>query len=208
MDPTPVTPGAPVMKPKEPPITAGQRANAILAGIAGHILFGIGWFGIAFVILGTAVSPLVNELLANILGDVDAQRFAEILARASSLFWLLGLVFFVGSAAFVVFGIVSSLLILKRGGVDKAGRVNWFAFIIAAIIDLPAFLLALWVATLVTDNSPSLLWIPPALALLLMVVIGVVVWWLMAHANRGKPAPKPAKPAKPGKAPKNAGSAR
>ena len=41
-----------------------------------------------------------------------------------------------------------------------------------------------------------------------MVVIGVVVWWLMAHANRGKPAPKPAKPAKPGKAPKNAGSAR
>ena len=115
MDPTPVTPSATVTKPKEPPITAGQRANAILAGIAGHILFGIGWFGIAFVILGTAVSPLVNELLANILGDVDAQRFAEILARASSLFWLLGLVFFVGSAAFVVFGIMSSLLILKRG---------------------------------------------------------------------------------------------
>ncbi len=194
----PVTASKPV-KPEEPPITGGQRASAILAGIAGHILFAIGWFGIAFVFLGTLVSPLVNELLTNLLGDVDAKQLTDILQRASALIWLLGLVFIVGSAAFVVFGILSSLSILRRGGIDKPGRVNWTSFVIAAVVDLPIFLLALWLATLVTDNSAGLLWLPPVLALVLAAVIGVVVWWLMAHVNRGKPEPKPEKA---GKAPK------
>ncbi|MBO9577933.1 MAG: hypothetical protein J7480_04080 [Microbacteriaceae bacterium] len=183
-------------KPKEPPITGGQRASAILAGLAGHVLFAIGWFGIAFVILGQAVSPLVNDLLANLLGDTDAQRFTEILTRASALFWLLGLVFLVGSAAFVVFGILSSLLILRRGGIGRPGRVNWTSFVIAAVIDLPLFLLTLWITTLVTDDSAGLLWLPPVLALILAAAIGVVVWWWMAHVNRGAPKPKPAKPGK------------
>src|SRR5690606_34526286 len=98
-----------------PPLTGGQRASAILAGLSGHILFAIGWFGIAFVILGTIFSPLINDLLANLLGDVDAQRFTEILQRAGAVFWMLGLVYFVGSIAFVLFGIISSLLILRRG---------------------------------------------------------------------------------------------
>ena len=188
-------------KPAEPPITGGQRASAILAGLAGHILFAIGWFGIAFVVLGAAIAPLVSELLANLLGDVDAQRFTEILARASALFWLLGLVFVVGSIAFAVFGILSSLLILRRGGVDKPGRVNWTSFVIAAVVDLPVFLLVVWLAEVVTDGSPGLLWLPPVLALLLAAAIGVAVWWLMAHANRGKPAPKPVKPGTAAKAP-------
>jgi len=189
-------------KPKEPPITAGQRASAILAGLTGHILFAIGWFGIAFVVLGAAIAPLVSELLANLLGDVDAQRFTEIIARASALFWLLGLVFIVGCLAFVAFGVLSSLYLLRRGGVDKPGRVNWTSFVIAAVVDLPVFLLVVWLAEVVTDDSPGLLWLPPVLALVLAAAIGVAVWWLMAHANRGKPAPKPAKPAKPGKAAK------
>jgi len=194
-----VAAGTAQARPKEPPITGGQRASAILAGLAGHILFAVGWFGIAFVVLGTAIAPLVSELLANLLGDVDAQRFTEILARASALFWLLGLVFVVGSAAFAAFGVLSSLYILRRGGVDKAGRVNWTAFVIAAIVDLPVFLLVVWIATVVTDDSPGLLWLPPVLALVLAAAIGVAVWWLMAHINRGEPAPKPPKPGKPGK---------
>lgn len=188
-------------KAKRPPITAGQRANAILAGLAGHILFAIGWFGIAFVVLGTLISPLVNDLLANVLGDADAQRFTEILARASALFWLLGFVFLVGSVAFVVFGIISSMLILRRGGVDRAGRVNWTSFVIAAIIDLPVFLLALWLATVITDRSPGLLWLPPVLGLVLCAAIGVAVWWLMAHAHRGTPTPKAGRPVPPVPAP-------
>ncbi|OJX70120.1 MAG: hypothetical protein BGO95_03655 [Micrococcales bacterium 73-13] len=183
-------------RPKTPRITGGQRASAILAGIAGHILFAIGWFGIAFVILGGAFSPLVNELLANLLGDADAQRFTEILQRASAMFWLLGLVFLVGSVAFVAFGVLASLLILRRGGVDKPGRVNWTSFLIAAIVDLPVFLLVLWLATLVTDDSAGLIWLPPVLALVLSAAIGIAVWWLMAHANRGAAKPRPPKPVK------------
>jgi hypothetical protein len=189
-------------KAKQPPITGGQRASAILAGLAGHILFAIGWFGLSFVILGFLVAPLIADLLSNLLGDADAVRFTEIVTRASALFWLLGLVFFVGSAAFIVFGIISAFLILKRGGVDKPGRVNWSAFLIAAVVDLPLFLLTLWVTTLVTDGSAMLLWLPPVLALILAAAIGVVVWWWMAHANRGPAKPKPVKPEKPGKAPK------
>ena len=189
-------------KAKEPPITGGQRASAILAGLAGHILFAIGWFGIAYVILGFLVAPLIADLLSNLLGDADAARFTEILSRASALFWLLGLVFFVGSAAFIVFGIISSFLILKRGGVDKPGRVNWSAFLIAAVLDLPLYLLTLWVTTLVTDDSAGLLWLPPVLALILAAAIGVAIWWWMAHVNRGVPKPKPEKPTKPGAAPK------
>jgi len=183
--------------PAEPPIRAGQRASAILAGLAGHTLFAIGWFGLSFVVLGVAVSPLVNELLANLLGDVDAQTFTAILARAGALLWLLGLVFLVGSLAFIVFGVLASLLILRRGEVDKPGRVNWTAFVIAAVLDLPVFLLALWLATIITDDSPALLWLPPVLALLLCAAIGVAFWWWMAHVNRGKPAPKPGKPGTP-----------
>jgi len=200
----PASPGAGLKDAKaaQPPITGGQRASAILAGLAGHILFAIGWFGIAFVVLGAAIAPLVSELLANLLGDVDAQRFTEIIARASALFWLLGLVFIVGSIAFALFGILASLLILRRGGVDKPGRVNWTSFVIAGILDLPVFLLIVWLAVVVTDDSPGLLWLPPVLALVLAAAIGVAVWWLMAHANRGKPAPKPVKPDRTPSAPK------
>ena len=189
-EPAPASPVAKPAKPAGPPITGGQRASAILAGLAGHVLFAIGWFGIAFVLLGAAISPLVNELLANLLGDVDARQLTEILQRASALIWLLGLVFLVGSAAFVVFGVLVSLLLLRRGGVDKPGRVNWTSFVIAAVVDLPVFLLTIWLATLVTDNSAGLLWLPPVLALVLAAAIGVAVWWLMAHVNRGEPAPR------------------
>jgi len=195
-EPAPASPVAKPAKPAGPPITGGQRASAILAGLAGHVLFAIGWFGIAFVLLGAAISPLVNELLANLLGDVDARQLTEILQRASALIWLLGLVFLVGSAAFVVFGVLVSLLLLRRGGVDKPGRVNWTSFVIAAVVDLPVFLLTIWLATLVTDNSAGLLWLPPVLALVLAAAIGVAVWWLMAHVNRGEPAPRPEQPAR------------
>ncbi|HWL01933.1 MAG TPA: hypothetical protein VNQ52_06125, partial [Microbacteriaceae bacterium] len=106
------------------------------------------------------------------------------------------------SIAFALFGILASLLILRRGGVDKPGRVNWTSFVIAGILDLPVFLLIVWLAVVVTDDSPGLLWLPPVLALVLAAAIGVAVWWLMAHANRGKPAPKPVKPDRTPSAPK------
>jgi len=179
------------------PLTGGQRASAVLAGLAGHVLFAIGWFGIAFVILGGMLSPLVHELLGNLLGDVDADRFTEILGRASALFWLLGIVFFVGSLAFAAFGVLASLLILRRGAVDRAGRVNWSAFVVAAVLDLPLFLLVFWLAAVITEGSPDLVWVPPVLAFLLAAAIGVVVWWAMAHLYRGPVPPRPTKAAKP-----------
>lgn len=194
--------GASASKPsrrgKEPPITGGQRASAILAGLTGHLLFAIGWFGISFVILGPLVSGLVNDLLGNLVGDGDAEQLTSILQRAGALIWLLALVFLVGSLAFIAFGVLTALLILRRGAVDKPGRVNWTSFVIAAIIDIPVFLLVLWLATAVTDGSAGLVWLPSVLALVLAAVIGVVVWWFMAHVNRGKPAPKPAKAGGPG----------
>ncbi len=196
-------PAAKGEKPTMPPITGGQRANAILAGLAGHILFAIGWFGIAFVALGPLVSGLVNDLLGNLLGgDSYAQDFTSILQRGGALLWFFILVFLVGSIVFVVFGIISAFLILRRGGVDKPGRVNSTSFVIAAIIDIPVFLFVLWIATLVTDNSVGLLWLPPLLGLVLAAAIGLAVWWLMAIANRGPAKPKPVKPGKPGKAQK------
>jgi len=190
-DATPASPGpAGDGKPALPPITAGQRASAILGGLAGHLLFSIGWFGIAFIILGAPLSGLVNDLLRNLLGDVDAAQLTAIVQRAGALLWMLGLVFLVGSAAFIVFGILVAQLILRRGGVDKAGRVNVLSFVIAAIVDLPVFLFTLWLATLVTDNASGAVFLPPLIALVIAAAVGVLVWWWMAHVNRGPSAPK------------------
>ncbi len=194
------TPDGQAKKAVVPSITGGQRANAILAGLAGHVLFAIGWFGLTFVLLGPLVSGLVNDVLGNLLGgDNYAQDLTSILQRGGALLWFFILVFLVGSIVFIVFGIISSLLILRRGGVDKPGRVNWTSFVISAIIDLPVFLFVLWLASLVTDNSVGLLWLPPVLELVFASAIGLAVWWLMAIANRGPAKPKPVKP---GKAPK------
>jgi len=181
---SPTPPAAPG-RPAAPPLTGGQRASAILGGLAGHLLFAIGWFGIAGLLFAPAFGGLVNDLLGNLFGDPgSAEQFREALARASALLWLVGVVFLVGSTALVVFGILVAQLVLGRGEVPNHRRVNLFAFVLAAIVDVPVYLLMLWLASLITDASTGLVFLPPIIALVLAAAIGVVGWWWLAHLNR------------------------
>lgn len=169
-----------------PALTGGQRATAILAGVLSHVVFAMGWFGVAFVLLGAVVSPLVDELLRNLLGDLDAAQAQEIIARAGALLWVLGIVFLVGSAALVAFAWLISRALLVRGGVEGATLVTWVSIVVAAAVDLPVFLLLLWLATLVTETSSGLLFLPPVLSLLLSAAVGAFVWWGAAVVLRGR----------------------
>ena len=169
-----------------PGITGGQRASAILGGIVGHTIFAIGWFGFGFLLVGALFSAVIGGLLRSALGRTDSEAVLNLLDRAGAIVWIIILVFTVGAIAFMALGIMVSGAILRRGEVNRAWRTTWSAVLIAAAIDIPAFWIAVAVSTAVADSGASLVVLPPVLALVLVIVIGALTWWWMAHVNRPK----------------------
>ncbi len=154
------------------------------------MLFAIGWFGFGFVLVGALASGIVGALLQALLGPVDSKTLQDILERAGIVVWIVVLIFAVGTVAFMALGIIVSTMILRKGDVNRPVATTWAAVVLAAIADIPAFWIAVLLASMAADSGAGLVVLPPVFALALVIVIGVCLWWWMAHVNRPK-APKP-----------------
>lgn len=177
--------GVPPLRPR---LTSGQRSTAILGGLVGHTLFALGWFGFGFLLIGALASAVVGTLLDSLVGPTDSEAVAGLLARAGAIVWIVLLLFTVGALAFMALGVITSGVILKRGEVHRPWITTWSAVALAAIADIPAFWIAVGVGVLVSDSASDLVLLPFLIALLLVVAIGVLLWWWVAHLNRENPA--------------------
>lgn len=191
--PVPYTPPLP-----RPALTRKQRVGAMLAGGIGFTMFSLG-AGAAFSI---AVFGLVVGIFAIIFGFVGLNNsgqegFQELQSFLDSfpvgIIVVVAIVAFVLALALMVGGILVSIRIMKKRGVNSPVAATWSGLGIGIVV--------YWVTSSVVSFVPSMMGsfadgvfgvvlvaFTVLLAIALPIVIGVFTWWWMAHIMRAPAA--------------------
>ena len=179
-----------------PPLTREQRNGAMLAGGIGFTMFSLG-AGAAFVIvlLGFVVSILAavfGFIGMNSAGEAGFAAFQSFLdSFPVGIVVAVGIVAFFLAVALMVGGILLSIRIMKKRGINNAVAVTWSGLGIAVV--------GSWIVSSFVSFVPSVFGsmvdgvfeavvagFSAILALALYVAVGVFVWWWMAHTMRAR----------------------
>lgn len=168
-------------------LTGRQRGAAIFAGIFGHLLFALGWLGLGFLLLGGGLLLVFGASIGGIAGAFgDVQSIGGFLSQAGAVMQVVGIVFGVTSVLLMLLGFLVSGWILKGGRVRKPWATTLSAVVIAAILDLPLFVLYLFIAGKLTDTKVSgPLFLGPFVFVLGTIIVGVLIWLWMTWGHRG-----------------------
>lgn len=169
-------------------LTPTQRTAALVAGIVGHLLFGLGWTGLGIVgVVGvlTLVLGSLTDNLGSLWGESAATAVESVLGAGVVVGAVLVAIAAV-AVVLVVVGIVVSWLILRRGTVRKPGAVTWSAVAIAAALDIPLFWIVIAITANLTDSrAAGTVFFAPVIGLVAALVVGALVWRWMTWAFRG-----------------------
>lgn len=174
------------------PLTRNQTQSALIAGAVAHTIFQTGWFAFGMSLAALVAASLFGGLvgaLSNTLGGDEANTvIAAIGAGSDILFWIV-IAFLVGSLILIGLAILVSGWMLSAAGQYRPWRATMSAIGIAALVDIAFFWIYLGIANLLTDSGiagPVLL--TPVIALVGGILVGSLLWWLMALAHREKVA--------------------
>lgn len=169
------------------PLTRNQTQSAVIAGAVAHTMFQTGWFAFGMSLAALVAASLFGGLVSavsNALGGELSAVLWGIGAGADILFWVV-IAFVLASLILIGLSILVSGWMLSAAGLHRPWRTTFAAVGIAALIDIALFWIYLGIANLLTDSpiaGPVLL--TPVIALVGGILIGSLLWWLMALANR------------------------
>lgn len=168
-------------------LTGRQRAAAVFAGIFGHLLFALGWLGLGFLLLGGGLLLVFGASLGSLVGAFGGvQSVSDFLSQAGGIIKVVGVVFGVISLALMLLGFLVSGWILGAGRVRKPWATTLSAVAIVAILDLPLYVLYLFIAGKLTDTKVSgPLFLGPFVFIVGTIIVGVLVWLWMTWSHRG-----------------------
>lgn len=172
------------------PLTRNQTQSAVIAGAVAHTIFQTGWFAFGMSLAALVAASLFGGLIgaiSNTLGGDEANTvLAAIGAGSDILFWVV-IAFLIGSLILIGLSILVSGWMLSAAGQHRPWRTTMAAIGVAALVDIALFWIYLGIANLLTDSGiagPVLL--TPVIALVGGILVGSLLWWLMALANREK----------------------
>jgi len=169
------------------PLTRNQTQSAVIAGAVAHTMFQTGWFAFGMSLAALVAASLFGGLVSavsNAFGGELSAVLWGIGAGADILFWVV-IAFLLASLILIGLSILVSGWMLSAAGLHRPWRTTLAAVGIAALVDIALFWIYLGIANLLTDSpiaGPVLL--TPVIALVGGLLIGSVLWWLMALANR------------------------
>ncbi len=172
------------------PLTRNQTQSAVIAGAVAHTIFQTGWFAFGMSLAALIAASLFGGLVGAIssaLGGEDANAvLAAIGVGSDILFWIV-IAFLIGSLILIGLSILVSGWMLSAAGQHRPWRTTMATIGVAALVDIALFWIYLGIANLLTDSGiagPVLL--TPVIALVGGILVGSLLWWLMALANREK----------------------
>ncbi len=176
------------------PLTRNQTQSAVIAGAVAHTIFQAGWFAFGMSVAALAASALFGGLvgaISNALGGEQASSVLAAIGAGSDLLLWIVISFVIGSLILIGLSILVSGWMLSASGLHRPWRTTMAAVGIAALVDIALFWIYIGISNLLTDSpiaGPVLL--TPVIALVGGILVGSLIWWLMALANRERtPAP-------------------
>jgi hypothetical protein len=176
------------------PLTRNQTQSAVIAGAVAHTIFQAGWFAFGMSVAALAASALFGGLVGAISNGLGGEEASSVLAAIGAgsdlLIWIV-ISFVIGSLILIGLSILVSGWMLSAAGMHRPWRTTMAAVGIAALVDIALFWIYIGISNLLTDSpiaGPVLL--TPVIALVGGILVGSLIWWLMALANRERtPAP-------------------
>lgn len=181
------------------PLTRNQTQSSLIAGAVAHTIFQTGWFAFGMSLAALVASALFGNIIGTItrsLGGDDPGAVLRALDGGSELLFWVVLSFLIGSVILIGLSILVSGWMLSAAGLRRPWRVTMSAVGIAALVDVALFWIYFGIANLLTESrlaGPVLL--TPVIALIGGILVGALIWWLMALASRERIAG--AEPAEP-----------
>ncbi len=197
------------------PLNRNQTQSSLIAGAVAHTMFQTGWFAFGMSLAALVASALFGNIIGAItrsLGGDDPNAVLRALDGGSELLFWVVLSFLIGSIILIGLSILVSGWMLSAAGLHRPWRVTMSAIGVAALVDVALFWIYFGIANLLTESrlaGPVLL--TPVIALVGGILVGALLWWLMALAGREKvgaaasalvEAPKPAEKLAPKSTPK------
>jgi hypothetical protein len=170
-------------------LTSRQTRAAVLAGIFGHGLFVLGWYGFAAILalgLFALLSLVVGKAFGSLLGDSAVGGMArDFFGQFTAFFLIFAIVVGVIGLVLILLGFIVSRAILKGGGVRRPTATTWGALGISAVLDILMFFVYIGISNAAKNSQLPLPGVVP-LAFFGSILVGVGVWLLVTWLTRGE----------------------
>ncbi|MEP6478055.1 MAG: hypothetical protein ABJB03_01585 [Rhodoglobus sp.] len=167
-----------------------QTRAAILAGIFGHGLFVLGWYGFAAILalgLFALLSLIVGKAFGSLLGGSSVGDLArDFFAQFTAFFLIFAIVVAVIGLVLLLLGFIVSRAILKGGGVRRPTAVTWGSFGIAAGADTLMFFVYIAISNGLKHVGGSVAGLTPLVVFACSILLGVGIWLLVTWISRGE----------------------
>lgn len=174
------------------PLTRNQTQSSLLAGAVAHTMFQTGWFAFGMSLAALVATALFGNIIGTItssLGGDDPSAVLRALDGGSDLLFWVVISFLIGSVILIGLSIAVSGWMLSAAGLRNPWKVTMVAVGVAALVDIALFWIYVGLANLFTESriaGPVLL--TPVIALVGGILVGAVIWWLIALTRREKTA--------------------
>lgn len=173
-----------------PALTRNQVQSSLIAGAVAHTIFQTGWFALGMSLAALVATALFGNIIGTItssLGGDDPNAVLRALDGGSDLLFWVVISFLIGSIILIALAIVVSGWMLSAAGLRNPWKLTMIAVGIAALVDVALFWIYVGLANLFTESrlaGPVLL--TPVIALVGGILIGALIWWLIAYLRRGE----------------------
>lgn len=172
------------------PLTRAQTQSSLIAGAVAHTMFQTGWFAFGMslaALVATALFGNVVGAFTQALGGDDPNAVLRALDGGSELLFWVVVSFLIGSVILIGLAVIVSGWMLSAAGFRAPWTFTMIAIGIAALVDVAFFWVYVGLANLLTESriaGPVLL--TPVIALVGGIVVGSLIWWILALTRREK----------------------
>lgn len=172
------------------PLTRSQTQSSLIAGAVAHTMFQAGWFAFGMSLAALVATALFGNIVGaftRALGGDDPNAVLRALDGGSELLFWVVVSFLIGSLILIGLSVLVSGWLLSAAGLRAPWKLTMAAIGIAALVDIAFFWIYVGLANLLTESriaGPVLL--TPVIALVGGILLGALIWWLMALTRREK----------------------
>ncbi len=172
------------------PLTRSQTQSSLIAGAVAHTMFQAGWFAFGMSLAALVATALFGNIVGaftRALGGDDPNAVLRALDGGSELLFWVVVSFLIGSLILIGLSVLVSGWLLSAAGLRAPWKLTMAAIGIAALVDIAFFWIYVGLANLLTESriaGPVLL--TPVIALVGGILVGALIWWLMALTRREK----------------------
>lgn len=172
------------------PLTRTQTQSSLIAGAVAHTMFQTGWFAFGMSLAALVATALFGNIVGaftQTLGGDDPNAVLRAIDGGSELLFWVVVSFLIGSLILIGLAVLVSGWMLSAAGLRSPWKLTLAAIGIAALVDIALFWIYVGLANLLTESrvaGPVLL--TPVIALIGGIIVGAVIWWIMALTRREK----------------------